>query len=138
MASQTPDETTAGSDRITFEVDRMGVDQKGQLVVTGRWFGVRGRRFVRPTLTITMGSDGTEPVARRPQAQAVGRGRRALDRSLQLRCSTRPPRSSSRSPDVAVELTGQDARGRRAAVGGAERSRPAYPDRSGTGPPVGR
>jgi hypothetical protein len=38
------------ADQITFELERFGA--KGdRLELTGRWFGVRGRRFVRPTLT---------------------------------------------------------------------------------------
>ncbi len=120
MASQTPDETTAGSDRITFEVDRMGVDQKGQLVVTGRWFGVRGRRFVRPTLTITMRSDGTE---RRSLADLKHKPWAAEDGGLWTAAFQLPVKLDEASslelsvaPDIAVELTqARDTpRGRRA------------------------
>lgn len=32
----------------------------GRIEVSGRWLGVRGRRFVRPTLTVTFGEDGAE------------------------------------------------------------------------------
>ena len=60
MASQSPDQTTASADAITFEVEKMATDGHGRLVVTGRWFGVRGRRFMRPTLTLTMREDGSE------------------------------------------------------------------------------
>jgi len=36
---------------VSFEVDRFGwVD--GRLEVTGRWYGIRGRRFLRPTLDV--------------------------------------------------------------------------------------
>jgi hypothetical protein len=36
---------------VTFEVDRFAwVD--GRLEVTGRWYGIRGRRFLRPTLDV--------------------------------------------------------------------------------------
>src|SRR5438552_7706966 len=42
---------------ISFELERFErVD--GRLQLDGRWFGVRGLRFVRPTLTIVFG-DGT-------------------------------------------------------------------------------
>jgi hypothetical protein len=37
-------------------VERIAVSAPGRVEVTGRWFGVRGRRFVRPTLT--MGAAG--------------------------------------------------------------------------------
>ena len=61
MASHSPDQTTASAEAITFEVEKMATDGHGRLVVTGRWFGVRGRRFMRPTLTLTMrGEDGAE------------------------------------------------------------------------------
>lgn len=35
---------------VKFEVDRFGVGADDRLEVAGRWFGVRGRRFLRPTL----------------------------------------------------------------------------------------
>jgi hypothetical protein len=45
-------ETTAdGADSIAFELDRFELTADDRLELTGRWFGVRGRRFVRPTLT---------------------------------------------------------------------------------------
>jgi hypothetical protein len=40
-----------------FEVERFGWTAAGGLEVTGRWYGVRGRRFVRPTLDVA-GSQG--------------------------------------------------------------------------------
>jgi hypothetical protein len=42
-----------GPDRVSFELDRFELEAGGRLEVSGRWFGVRGRRFVRPTLTLT-------------------------------------------------------------------------------------
>jgi hypothetical protein len=47
------------SDRISFEVDRLGMIAPGRLEIGGRWFGIRGRRFVRPTVTFTL-ADGSE------------------------------------------------------------------------------
>jgi hypothetical protein len=44
--------------QIYFELDRFelsGDEQSAEL--TGRWFGVRGRRFVRPTLILAAGDD---------------------------------------------------------------------------------
>lgn len=60
MASQTSDQTAGGTDRVSFELERLAFDDQRRLVVRGRWFGVRGRRFVRPTLTLTMRADGAE------------------------------------------------------------------------------
>jgi hypothetical protein len=41
-------------------VERVAVSGPGRLEVSGRWRGVRGRRFARPTLTLTRASDGSE------------------------------------------------------------------------------
>ncbi len=41
---------TPEPDKVTFEVQRIGFAQPGRLEVSGRWYGVRGRRFMRPTL----------------------------------------------------------------------------------------
>src|SRR5215217_2480367 len=35
-----------------FELERFDWDDDGRLEVSGRWFGLRARRFVRPTLTL--------------------------------------------------------------------------------------
>jgi hypothetical protein len=58
MASQTTDPTTAGPERIAFEVERVEQSDSGPVEVHGRWFGIRGRRFVRPALTLKI--DGAE------------------------------------------------------------------------------
>jgi hypothetical protein len=36
-------------------VERLVATENGLVEVSGRWFGVRGRRFVRPALTLTLG-----------------------------------------------------------------------------------
>lgn len=51
---------TAGE--IVFEVERFERDGD-RLALTGRWFGVRGRRFVRPTLTRVGGSGRSRVLA---------------------------------------------------------------------------
>jgi hypothetical protein len=60
MASQNPDSSPGHPDRITFDVERLGVDGPGQVVISGRWFGIRGRRFMRPTLVVQLRSDGSQ------------------------------------------------------------------------------
>jgi hypothetical protein len=47
---------SGGSGTVFFELERLEQTAAGRLELTGRWFGVRGRRFVRPTLTFE--SDG--------------------------------------------------------------------------------
>ena len=51
---------TPEPERITFEVERIAFGETGHLEVTGRWYGVRGRRFMRPTLTFKHRSQGNE------------------------------------------------------------------------------
>jgi hypothetical protein len=43
---------------VAFELDRFEVTADGRLEVAGRWFGVRGLRFVRPSLMVQ--TDGGE------------------------------------------------------------------------------
>lgn len=38
---------------VAFELDRFELGKGDRCNVRGRWFGVRGRRFMRPTLTLT-------------------------------------------------------------------------------------
>jgi hypothetical protein len=40
------------SSGVSFEVDRFAWLEGGRLEVVGRWFGIRGRRFLRPTLDV--------------------------------------------------------------------------------------
>jgi len=47
----------------SFEVERFGLGDEACLEVRGRWFGVRGRRFMRPALTAV--ADGMRVVTRR-------------------------------------------------------------------------
>jgi FtsZ-binding cell division protein ZapB len=50
MAGTTTRAARAGSDTIAFELERFELTDEQRVEVVGRWFGVRGRRFVRPTL----------------------------------------------------------------------------------------
>ncbi len=84
MASNVTDPTPTESPAISFALDALAQDAEGRVELTGRWYGVRGRRFVRPTLTCNpeVWWDRA-PRAGRPRAQAVGgRGRRGMDRGL--------------------------------------------------------
>jgi hypothetical protein len=44
--------TAGGAGNVLFELERLEQSDDGLLELSGRWFGVRGRRFVRPTLTL--------------------------------------------------------------------------------------
>lgn len=49
-------EPDRGAPSVTFEVERFEARGRDRMFLSGRWFGLRGRRFVRPTLTL--GTDG--------------------------------------------------------------------------------
>lgn len=51
-------EPIAGVSGVAFELDRFQLMDDDLCLVEGRWFGVRGRRFMRPALTVTV--DGQE------------------------------------------------------------------------------
>ena len=50
MAKALQPAVTAGS--IFFELDRFDSSEGDRLELSGRWFGVRGRRFMRPSLVL--------------------------------------------------------------------------------------
>ncbi|MEA2213708.1 MAG: hypothetical protein QOF83_3656 [Solirubrobacteraceae bacterium] len=60
MASDLTDPAAPDAQAISFAVDALAQDGDGHVEVTGRWYGVRGRRFVRPTLTAVMKSGNNE------------------------------------------------------------------------------
>lgn len=50
------------TDQIVFELERFDRSD-GRLTLNGRWYGVRGRRFVRPTLTLAVAGERTRALA---------------------------------------------------------------------------
>lgn len=52
MATRTVDPTGSDTDPFSFELDGFELDGERCLELRGRWFGIRGRRFVRPTLVM--------------------------------------------------------------------------------------
>lgn len=61
MAKAPPPRVTAGT--IFFELDRFELGEGDRLELSGRWFGVRGRRFMRPTLTPVPNGDRVRALA---------------------------------------------------------------------------
>ncbi len=53
--AQAPGPATGDATAICFELDRLEPTGAGRLELSGRWFGVRGRRFMRPTVTFCAG-----------------------------------------------------------------------------------
>ena len=99
---------TTDSDGITFEIDGIARGESGLLEVSGRWYGVRGRRFFRPTLTVTLPDDGGEirmlaDLEHKPWAAQDGDPWRAgfpFDRELGVIASA----ELNVAPDITVEL----------------------------------
>ena len=56
-----PAEETAQD--VSFELDAFALIGADRLELTGRWFGVRGRRFVRPMLTLSIGDESQRSLA---------------------------------------------------------------------------
>src|SRR5215470_2655682 len=53
--NQTP--TPPAPSAVAFEVDSFAWTAGGRLEVTGRWFGLRGHRFMRPALMVETADD---------------------------------------------------------------------------------
>src|SRR3954447_25324952 len=51
MARERAPVTEVVTGEVVFEVDRFEWTDDDRLEVTGRWYGLRGHRFVRPILT---------------------------------------------------------------------------------------
>jgi FtsZ-binding cell division protein ZapB len=62
--------------RVTFELDRFELVDGDRCQLQGRWFGVRGRRFMRPALTVVVDGQPTRllaDLADKPWAAEDGR-----------------------------------------------------------------
>jgi hypothetical protein len=53
----------AGTGEIAFELERFEFIGDDRVEISGRWFGVRGRRFIRPTLTVVTDGRGARALA---------------------------------------------------------------------------
>ncbi len=58
MSAQQTRVPGAASSEVDFELERFEYSGTGRIEIAGRWFGLRGRRFVRPVLNLTI-SGGT-------------------------------------------------------------------------------
>lgn len=125
---------TARGDGITFELERLAVAPPGQLEVSGRWYGVRGRRFMRPTLILTSGDSEQRMLAdleHKPWAAQDGEVWRAVFPS-ELALEEAGRLELVVAPDITVELA-QDA-----GVGARPRRRAAPSSATGARSPVVR
>lgn len=123
---------TPEDDGITFDVDRLTVGSAGQIEIAGRWYGVRGRRFVRPSLTLTLKHEGGErrvlaDLEHKPWAAQDGDAWfAAFPFDGELEGAERIELAVA--PDITVELAGGS--GRRVNTGRSADLRPAGSTRS--------
>ena len=117
---------------VSFELDSCVVTAEGQLEVTGRWFGVRGRRFVRPSLTLAGDAGQARALAvlrHKPWAATDGEPWTAAF-PLGADLTELADAELAVAPDIAVVLNGLD---------GAERPKRTGKGRSGAnGKAVGK
>src|SRR4051794_14630134 len=131
-----------GTGEIAFELERFEFKDDDRVEISGRWLGVRGRRFIRPTLTVVTDGRGSRALAdleHKPWAPEEGKLWMAAF-SCPLEGATALEAELNVSPDITVTLPapGQDVaaaakRGRRERDARARRDlreRPAAPRRS--------
>ena len=130
MTTGSSEQSTQSAEGISFEVEHVALEQPGRLRVRGRWFGVRGRRFMRPALTLTMRSDGSQGRAladleHKPWAAEDGEPWTAVF-PIDVALEEASGLELSVAPDVAVELVAKPgaarSRGNRVAGAGGARS----------------
>jgi hypothetical protein len=104
-------QATVTADGIYFELERFEIGDGDQLRLTGRWFGVRGRRFMRPTLTVDVDDDHYRALAdldHKPWAAEDGEPWEAvfpLREGVELVAA-----ELSVAPDIAVQLPAPGSR----------------------------
>jgi hypothetical protein len=147
MASDVTDPTPAESTAISFALDALAQDAEGRVELTGRWYGVRGRRFVRPTLTATEKAGGERralaDLEHKPWAAEDGEAWTAafalavpIKDAAELELNVAPDISVPLDPDTARAKRGGSVRGRSSSGSRSPRvrtdppARPAIADRA--------
>src|SRR5829696_1528312 len=57
MSTEPTSSPSAVAPRVAFEVERFEWTSRDRLELVGRWFGLRGHRFLRPTLDVQVDGD---------------------------------------------------------------------------------
>src|SRR5437588_7787480 len=98
------------TDEIVFELERFE-RSGGQLTLTGRWFGVRGRRFVRPTLTFALESERIRALADLDDKSWAAEDGEPWRASFPWSKSARVEKPElSVAPDITIQLPAPNAR----------------------------
>ena len=53
----------AASSEVDFELERFERTSEDRIEISGRWYGLRGRRFVRPVLNLNAGGSRLRAIA---------------------------------------------------------------------------
>jgi hypothetical protein len=103
-------DAVASAGRAVFELERFAITADGLCVIEGSWFGVRGRRFIRPSLTVTVGGNETRLLADlvdKPWAAQDGEPWRAtFPAALEIADLERAELTVA--PDITIALRGPD------------------------------
>jgi hypothetical protein len=118
-----------GTGEIAFELERFEFKGDDRIEISGRWFGVRGRRFIRPTLTMATDGRGARALAdleHKPWAAEDGQLWHAAF-ACELEGETALEVELNVAPDITITLPppGQSPGAKR-----AKRERPAREPRS--------
>jgi hypothetical protein len=122
-----------GTGEIAFELERYEFKGDDRVEISGRWSGVRGRRFIRPTLTVMTGGRGSRALAdleHKPWAPEEGKLWMAAF-SCTVEDATALEAELNVAPDITITLPAPGGAG----ITGAKRAKPG---RTGREPRVRR
>ncbi len=103
-------EPAVTTDDIVFELERFERSE-GRLRLTGRWFGVRGRRFVRPTLTLDLEGERSRALADLDDKPWAAEDGEPWTASFPWPAEGRAEASElSVAPDIAIQLPAPSSR----------------------------
>ena len=103
-------EPTATPQDISFELERFEPTD-GRLTLRGRWFGVRGHRFVRPTLTLALDGERVRSLADLDDKPWAAEDGEPWTASFPWGRSGRPAELElSVAPDITVQLPAPGAK----------------------------
>ena len=116
-----------GTGEIAFELERYEFKGDDRVEISGRWSGVRGRRFIRPTLTVMTGGRGSRALAdleHKPWAPEEGKLWMAAF-SCTVEDATALEAELNVAPDITITLPAPGD----AAASGAKRAKRERPGR---------
>jgi hypothetical protein len=103
------------ADGIFFELERFELGHDDQIRLAGRWFGVRGRRFMRPTLTLDVDGENVRALADLEHKPWAAEDGEPWEAAFHLREAAELLEAElSVAPDITVKLPAPGPRRKRA------------------------